>query len=133
MRNQQIRRPYRATSLLLILAVAFGGAHLSARQAVDVTGTWVFDVTTDAGGGMPTVTFQQDGEALTGHYSSDNLGEADLTGTVRGREINFSFEVDAQGFALDVTYAGTIEDDGTMQGSMSLGDVGSGTFTGKRE
>jgi hypothetical protein len=44
-----------------------------------ISGTWTFDVVTDAGTGTPTVTLKQDGEKLTGHYSSQTLGEADLT------------------------------------------------------
>lgn len=104
-----------------------------ATQEVDVTGTWIFDVTSDAGGGKPTVTLKQEGDQLTGHYSSDQLGEADLSGTVKGREITFSFETEAQGFALEVTYTGTVEGDDAISGTMSLGDFGGGTFTGKRQ
>ncbi len=105
-----------------------------ATQEVDVTGTWIFDVTTeDGGGGTPTVTLKQEGDQLTGHYSSDQLGEADLAGTVKGREITFSFEADVQGFELEVTYTGTVEGDNAMSGTMSLADLGGGTFTGKRQ
>ncbi len=74
-----------------------GSMVADTAQDVDVTGTWVFDVVFDAGGGTPTLTLKQEGEVLTGHYSSANLGEADLTGTVKGGKINFSFDADAQG------------------------------------
>ncbi len=105
-----------------------------ATQEVDVTGTWIFDVTIDdGGGGTPTVTLKQEGDQLTGHYSSDQLGEADLSGTVKGREITFSFDADVQGFALEVTYTGTVEGDDAISGTMSLSGFGGGTFTGKRQ
>ncbi len=104
-----------------------------ATQEVNVTGTWIFDVITeDGGGGTPTVTLKQEGDQLTGHYSSDNLGEADLSGTVKAREITFSFEVNLQGFELEVTYAGTVEGDDAISGTMSS-DFFGGTFTGKRQ
>ena len=56
----------------------------------------LFNVTTDQGGGTPTITFKQDGEKLTGKYAGQ-LGNADLTGTVKGNAIHFTFTIDAQG------------------------------------
>jgi hypothetical protein len=100
---------------------------------LDVTGKWTFTVQTDAGTGTPTVTLKQEGEKLTGHYSSQNLGEADLTGTVKGQEIKFTFNADAQGTALTVTYTGTIESKDSMKGTVDLGGLAQGTFTAKRE
>jgi len=117
------------------IVVTFAAAAAGAAQAakVDVTGKWTFTVQTDAGSGTPTVTLKQDGEKLTGHYSSQNLGEADLTGTVKGQDIKFSFSADAQGTSLQVTYTGTIESKDAMKGSLDLGGLASGTFTAKRQ
>jgi len=115
----------------IVVAVA---TALSAQSSkVDVTGKWTFTVQTDAGSGTPTVTLKQDGEKLTGHYSSQNLGEADLTGSVKGQEIKFTFNVDAQGTSLTVTYTGTIESKDSMKGSVDLGGMAQGTFTAKRQ
>ena len=100
---------------------------------VDVTGKWTFTVQTDAGTGTPTVTLKQDGEKLTGHYSSQTLGEADLTGSVKGQDIKISFSVDAQGTSLNVTYTGTIESKDAMKGNVDLGGMATGTFTAKRQ
>ncbi len=86
----------------------------------------------ERGGGTPTVTLKQEGDQLTGHYSSDNLGEADLSGTVKGREIAFSFDADVQGFAREVTYTGTVEGVDAISGTLSS-DFFGGTFTGKRQ
>src|SRR5260370_38989629 len=91
-----------------LAAVMLVGVTVAAQQKVDVTGKWTFTVQTDAGSGTPTVTLKQDGEKLTGHYSSQNLGEADLSGSVEGQEIKFTFNVDAQGTWLTVRYTGTI-------------------------
>src|SRR6186997_2001399 len=94
---------------LAALAVLCGTIGVAAQAAkVDVTGKWVFNVETGAGSGTPTMTFKQDGEKLTGHYSGQ-LGEADLTGTVKGQDITFKFDIDAQGTALAVTYTGTVD------------------------
>lgn len=111
------------------------GVRAQAGQSgkVDVTGTWAFDVNTDAGSGTPTVTLKQDGEKLTGHYSSTNLGEADLTGTVKGKEINFQFNTELQGTSLLVTYSGTVESATSMSGKMSIAGAAGGTFTAKKK
>ena len=121
--------------LLIALAIVVLAATALRAQSskVDVTGKWTFTVQTDAGGGTPTVTLKQDGEKLTGHYSSQNLGEADLTGSVKGQEIKFTFNADAQGTSLTVTYTGTIENKDSMKGSVDLGGMAQGTFTAKRQ
>src|SRR5262244_1471837 len=96
----------RAAALIVAVFLACG-AIATAQGKVDVTGNWVLEVMTQAGGTtMPTVTLKQDGEKLTGHYSSQTLGEADLTGTVKGNEIKFSFNADLQGQAVPVVYTG---------------------------
>ena len=105
----------------------------ASAQGVNVTGSWVFDVQTGGGSGQPNVTFKQDGEKLTGHYSSQTLGEADLTGTVKGNAITFTFNASAQGQQIDVNYAGTV-DGNTMKGTVNMaGGQLTGTFTGKKQ
>jgi len=49
----------------------------------------VFYVVTPKGSGNPVVTFIQDGEKLTGQYSG-SIGEAPLTGTLKGKDLVFS-------------------------------------------
>ena len=99
---------------------------------VNVTGKWLFNVETGAGSGTPTMTFTQDGEKLTGKYVGQ-LGEADLTGTVKGQDIAFSFNVDAQGTALTFKYTGTIENKDALKGKVEIAGLGEGTFTAKRQ
>ena len=132
-----MRQTLRLT-LLLALAILLLGQSLPATAAqetkrIDVTGKWTFQVTTSAGSGTPTVTFKQSGETLTGHYSSSNLGEADLTGTVKDRDIAFKFVGTVQGMSVDVTYTGTIESNDAMNGKLDIGGLAQGTFTGKRQ
>jgi hypothetical protein len=117
-----------AIVMLVCVALAAGGA---AQAKVDVTGKWAFNVETSAGAGTPTFTFKQDGEKLTGHYTG-TFGEADLTGTVKGADITFSFTVDAQGNSLKETYTGTVDKD-TMKGKLVIEGLGEGTFTAKKQ
>ena len=116
-----------------------GGAAATAAPAqdskadkVDVTGVWAFQIDLGGNVGTPTVTFKQDGEKLTGTYSSQVLGEQQLTGTIKGVAIEFGFTASLEGNAVKVSYTGTVEKD-TMKGTVTFGDFGSGTFTGKKK
>ena len=122
-----------AAAALLVSAPAFANttAGMLTAQAVNVTGDWVFNVTTDQGGGTPTITFKQDGEKLTGKYVGQ-LGSADLTGTVKGNEIAFNFTIDAQGQQAPVNYKGTVEKN-TMKGSLDIAGMVNGTFTATKK
>jgi len=123
-----------AVLVAAIVMVAFAGAaRIGAQAKVDLTGKWIFDVKTDAGTGTPTVTFKQDGEKLSGHYSSQTLGEADLTGTVKGQNVHFTFMADLGGQAAPVTYDATIENKDAMKGTIDIAGLAGGTFTGKRQ
>ena len=124
----------RVVSIVLALVIVFGVQALQAQQApaaADVTGKWIFQVETSAGGGTPVFTFKQEGEKLTGHYSGQ-LGEAELTGSVKGQSIDFKFKVEVQGFIVESTYTGRIEGKDSMKGTVTLAGLGEGTFTGKR-
>lgn len=125
------QRRITALGAIVMLVMAMSAVRGAAQAKVDVTGKWAFNVETSAGAGAPTFTFKQDGEKLTGHYTG-TFGEADLTGTVKGNDITFSFTVDAQGNALKETYTGTVDKD-TMKGKLVIEGFGEGTFTGKKQ
>jgi hypothetical protein len=112
-------------------ALDAAGAQQPAEARVDVSGAWAFQVEFSGGTGTPTMTFKQDGEKLTGHYSGQ-LGEAPLTGTVKGNAIEFSIDVDIQGNAAHIVYSGTVDKD-SMKGTVKLADFGEGTFTAKKK
>ena len=103
----------------------------AAQAKADVTGKWAFNVETAAGAGTPSMTFKQDGEKLTGHYTGQ-LGESDLTGTVKGADISFTFTIDAQGTMIKASYTGTA-DATSMKGKVVLEGLGDGTFTAKKQ
>jgi len=124
----------RFVTLLAAAAVLCGAAIVSAGQGAktDVTGKWLFAVETGAGSGTPTMTLKQDNEKLTGHYSGQ-LGEADLTGTVKGSDIKITFTADVQGNSINCVYTGTVEGKDAMKGKVELVGLGEGTFTAKRQ
>jgi hypothetical protein len=105
-------------------------ASPKSNEKIDITGAWVFQVETQAGSGSPNFTFKQEGEKLTGKYKG-LLGEADLTGTVKGDQVEFSFKVSGQVDGT-VTYTGTT-DGKEMKGKTKFAELGEGTFTGKKQ
>jgi hypothetical protein len=115
---------------LVFALVLLASAQVFA-QATNVTGEWAFNVTTDQGAGTPAITFKQDGEKLTGKYAGQ-LGNADLTGTVKGNAIHFTFTLDVQGQQAPVTYDGTVEKN-TMKGKLDIGGMVTGTFTATKK
>lgn len=120
----------RTMAVLILVTAVLVSAPLAA-QGTNVTGDWTFNVTTDQGGGTPTMTFKQEGEKLTGKYAGQ-LGAADLTGTVKGNAIQFTFTVDVQGQQAPVTYKGTVEKD-TMKGTLDIAGMVNGTFTATKK
>ena len=124
---------FRAT--LVVLVLVCGVATMAAGQTnkVDVTGVWIFTVESPAGKSNPTLTFKQEGEKLTGQYSSQLMGQADLTGTVKGQSIEFVVSATVQGTAIALKYTGSVDSKDSMKGTLSAGDFGDGTFTGARK
>ena len=67
-------------ALMLCLAVA---------AAADISGTWQLAVETSQGSGTPTMELKQAGEKLTGTFNSQIMGQAKITGTVKGDAVEF--------------------------------------------
>lgn len=114
-----------------VLALVFVSLFLLSTVAVashHVNGKWVLSVSLgDGQGGEATFTLTEgEGGALTGKYSGA-AGEADVTGTVKGNEVEFTFDSQLG----KVTYKGTVDGD-TMEGTCSYGQMGEGTFKGKK-
>jgi hypothetical protein len=122
------------STVLLAMLLALPSAALSRQQekAQDVAGVWALTVETPQGTGNPTLTLKQDGDELTGTYLSQVFGEREVTGSIKGNAISFSFTVSMEGNTVKVTYSGTVEKD-AMKGRVAFGDMGEGTFTAKKK
>ena len=116
----------RRTIYITAIAVALSFAMLAA----DISGTWEFTVETSQGSGSPSFEFKQDGEKLTGTYSG-MFGKAPISGTVKGDQVEFTFEV--SNVDGKVRYKGTLDGATRMKGDVEYGDVGKGTFTAKKK
>jgi hypothetical protein len=121
------------TALFVLIAFIVALPARAQDKPADIAGAWAFQIEIGGGTtGTPTVTFKQDGEKVTGTYSSQVIGEHELSGTIKGNALTSSFSADFQGTAIQVTYSGTVDKD-TMKGTVKFGDAGDGTFTAKKK
>jgi hypothetical protein len=102
-----------------------------AEEKLDLTGTWSLEVVTPNGTGTPTLTLKQTGEKLSGQYAS-SYGQYTVTGTITGAEFTFSIPMGVEGNTVSIIYTGKA-DKATMKGTVTLGEMGEGTFSGKKK
>lgn len=95
--------------------------------AADISGTWSASVVLDAGSGTATFVLKQTGDTLSGSYSGA-LGEAKVTGSVKGDDVEWTFSTDDAG---KVVYKGKLEG-GTIKGTVKYGSLGEGNFTAEK-
>ena len=100
----------------------------SSLASADVSGSWRFavDVMGQTGNASVTMTQGSDG-SLSGHYTGQ-LGDTDFTGTANGNDFQFVLTGDAG----SVTYKGTLQDDGTIKGTLDLSGMAEGSFVGRK-
>src|SRR5260221_7302379 len=104
-----------------------------AAAKTDLTGTWNVSVELPSMTATPTLVLKQDGEKLTGDYVSAQYGKFAITGTTKGADVSLWFAMNVEGTALNVTFAGTVGKDGSLTGTVSYGDMMSGTFSASRK
>lgn len=121
-----MKKTFCLLSFYTLLFVVLSGFSVSA-QAINVSGKWNMKVETSGGSGTPVFVLKQTGETITGTYTGQ-LGEAEVTGTVKEKELKIEFKAGK----YNVVYTGTLEGN-TMKGKVEIGDVAQGTFTGTKE
>jgi hypothetical protein len=110
---------------LVTLVIALAASLLAA----DLTGTWAADVVLDAGNGTATFHLTQMGDSLSGTYTGV-LGDAKVTGSVKGNQVEWSFQSDQAG---KIVYTGTLDSASRIKGTCEYGALGKGTFTAEKK
>jgi hypothetical protein len=102
-------------------------------DAPNITGAWTCHVDTQNGSATPHFDFVHAGINLLGNYKG-MLGEAVVFGSVnKNQDVRFYFTGQARDQELPVVYTGKIQDNQNMQGKVKFGELGEGTWTGKKE
>lgn len=122
----RMRHAFRALILLLIWTMP--GAALTAPA--NIAGRWQFTVELSMGTGSPVVTFEQEGEKITGTYEG-RYGKSSLEGTVKENQVEFTIAVEAEGTRVAGVFNGVYEND-RMRGNVEYEGAGDGTWTAVR-
>ncbi len=122
------RRLLAAVVVLAVLATTATAAVLH-----DVTGRWMLAVVTDNGTGYPVLELKQEGERVTGSYTSNAMGSRTITGTVRGDTLSFALSASGAGEGMVLTYTAHIVNADSLNGAVDFAGQGGARFTGKRQ
>lgn len=121
-----------AVVAVAILGFLSSGCNAAQDVTEPLTGVWAFTIHSEQGTGTPTVTFEQVGESVRGHYSSTLFGDANLRGTLNGKEITFTVSADWEGGKQALNFTGEYDGSGAMEGTYTT-TFGNGAFTAVRK
>lgn len=114
------------TVVLAALAVAsLAALPLAAQEPAPMAGKWEFSYSTQRGATTITITFEQDGETLTGSAAMGGQrgGTAQVKGTIKGAELSFVLIRTFNENTFEQTFTGKVTGD-TAEGTMSGGGRG---------
>lgn len=124
----------RSRRLFLALALlAFSATLATAAALHDLTGRWMLAVVTDNGTGYPVLQIRQEGDKISGTYTSNAMGSRSITGTVRGDTVSFTLSASAGGEGVVLTYTARIVTADSLNGLVDFAGMGGASFTGRRE
>jgi len=128
-----MRRSLFVTLSTLLSAAAMAAAAQTPAKPAAVAGKWTVTLETEAFTATSALELKQDGEKLTGTYTSTRYGATPLQGTVKDRAIQFSFKLSAEGVEVPMSFAGEVASDGqTMKGRASIAEMGEATWAAKK-
>ncbi len=119
---------FTSAGLVLSSPVEEAAAPVPAVWSSGATSTWVLSVDLgNAGSGDARFVLHREGPRITGTYRGAMGRGIEVDGSVKDGLIEFSFDSERG----EVTYQGTIEGT-TMEGTCVYGELGGGTFVGRR-
>src|SRR5436190_6735478 len=104
----------------------------ASAQNADIAGTWTATFETNGQTYPAKMILKEDGDKTSGTISSEH-GEVQLSGTVRGQTVTFSFTMEGENGPTPIAMKGEASGDG-MNGTFDHGGgAGSGTWSAHRE
>ncbi len=104
-----------------------------AKAGTDLSGAWDMSLQLDSVTATPSLVLKQDGTKLTGDYTSQQYGKFPVTGEVTGTAVSFSVPLNIEGNAITAAYAGVIQADGSLKGTVDIGGMMNGSFSATRK
>ncbi|WKW12619.1 hypothetical protein Strain138_001916 [Pseudogemmatithrix spongiicola] len=115
-----------------LLVAAFATAA-TASILHDLTGRWQLAVVTDNGTGYPVLELKQEGDKVTGTYTSNAMGSRTISGTVYGDTLSFVLSPSGAGEGMVLTYTARIVTADSLNGYVDFAGQGGARFTGTRQ
>ncbi len=112
--------------------VAIAGTA-TAALVHDLTGRWMLAVVTDNGTGYPVLELKQEGDRISGSYTSNAMGSRTISGSVRGDTMSFVLSASGAGEGVVLTYTARIVTPDSLNGFVDFAGMGGATFTGRRQ
>lgn len=126
----------RAGAALTIVGFAVAGMAAQAptkpAPVSTLTGKWTMTLEMQMGTATPTLELVQQGEKITGVYAG-RYGKFPLNGVLKGRQLQFTFTMSADGTDVVMSFAAEVaEDFQSMKGEADMGGAGEATFYARR-
>jgi hypothetical protein len=103
------------------------------KPVASLTGKWAMELNMSMGQSTPTLNLKQDGEKITGTYTS-RYGTFPLEGTLKARTVQLFVTISVEGMQVDMAFSGEVAADGqSMKGEADLGQAGDATWVARRE
>lgn len=115
------------------LLVAAFAATATAAILHDLTGRWQLAVVTDNGTGYPILELKQEGDMVTGSYTSNAMGARTISGRVYGDTLSFTLSPSGAGEGMVLTYTARIVTPDSLNGYVDFAGQGGARFTGSRQ
>lgn len=119
--------------MLALVVALLGATAFTAAVLHDLSGRWMLAVVTDNGTGYPTLELKQDGDKVTGTYTSNAMGNRSISGTVRGDTLAFTLSASGAGEGVVLTYTARIIGTDSLNGNVDFAGMGGASFSGKRQ
>jgi hypothetical protein len=121
-----------AAILLLTLLVAPFQTQAKPAPAASLTGKWTMAIDIQGTTATPSLELVQDGEKISGTYAG-RYGKFQLTGTLKGRALVFTFNMSAEGTDVLMTFKGEVAADfQSMKGEADMAGAGEASWSAKR-
>ena len=103
------------------------------RPVPSLTGKWAMELNMSMGQSTPALNLKQDGEKITGTYTS-RYGTFPLEGTLKVRAVQMFVTISVEGTQVDMAFTGEVAADGqSMKGEADLGQAGDATWVARKE
>ena len=121
-----------STLLLVLSLIAPIQAQSKPAPPPTLTGNWTMAIEIQGTTATPSLELVQDGEKITGVYTG-RYGKFQLTGTLKGRALQFTFTMNAEGTDVLMTFKGEVAADfQSMKGEADMAGAGEANWSATR-